>query len=379
MSVRVTVSAVNLRRRRPRRRWLALALVPGLLLVCGPTANADTTTPAPWPGLPPQTIPDGGRVGGWYGTQGDGLSDVARAQQWIRIPAQAVATTGTFGPTTNYPADDPLGRDFTSTTMPEISLSSPKGAKEGYGIGLPVTVHTLAFGAIPVQVTLRIEQLRDASDLPIPLTGLSEQTHYVTSQQVRPGLMSRTKDEFSMTGRVRVRLISVSVDGVDLGLRNCVSPPIGLDLHGKPFWEGDPLADPNQHDPAFVADPASPTFAQGSTAAADWMAARGEAALNGGVVTGTIDIPAFFDCLTGSGEDLSPLLTGAVSGPGNPVTIGFGTISGVPGTNPPRSPCGTLAPPFYTTIGPRAPFLGDPSDCDPNFGPPTLPYPKRPS
>ena len=67
--------------------------------------------------------------------------------------------------------------------------------------------------------------------------------------------------------------------------------------------------------------------------------------------------------LTKAGEDLSPLLTGTVTGPGNPTTVGWSTF--------------TEMPPGHDCYAHAGPFLGDPSDCDPDWGPPTLDYPAR--
>lgn len=342
-------------------------------------SGTPATIPGPWPGLPDQVIPDGYYFNTQVGTQGNGLTEVSRARQWVKIPNQAVATEDMAGPDIFYGSDDPLGREFVKHLFASVFLSSPKGAKYGYGVGLPVTVRTVAFGAVPVQVKLQLEQLRDDDDLPVPLTATNIETHYVRPQQVRPDFSSAVSGDVEMTGQVQVRLTSLAVDGLDVGLRDCVTPPIDLHLHDTTFWIGDPLHDPGMHSSDLVAnaDPVPPVFAPGSTEGANWMAAQGEATFTfGGVVSGKIDIPALSHCLSSTGEDLSPLLTAAVSGPGNPVTVGMGSVARIPATNQP--PCGTVKPPLRVA-GPRGPFLGDPSDCDRDYGPPTLAYPARPA
>jgi hypothetical protein len=61
--------------------------------------------------------------------------------------------------------------------------------------------------------------------------------------------------------------------------------------------------------------------------------------LKGGPLSGTVEIPPFSGC--GVTENLDPLLTGTVSGPGNRVEVVQGTLC-VPAD--PRSPCPPLIP-----------------------------------
>lgn len=374
---RRSVSVSRVRRRRLRRGWLApAALLPLLLLTCGPSADAGGVLTPPYPGLPTQAVPEGwSATSGWTGTEGNGLSEVTRSQQWIKIPAQAVAAVAMTQQDVHYPADDPQQRSFTQVTDASVYLSSPKGAKDGYGIGLTTTVHTVGFGAIPIQVGVQLEQLRDATDLPVPLQVAGTQTLYTVPQPLARGASSKKSAVVKLTGQVRVRLTSLSVDGVDLGLRDCESAPINLALRGKPVWEDTAGDDGGDSPPLF--DPLTGSFEQppelGSTAWSNWLAARGLATLDGGAVTGDIAIPAFAHCLTTTGEDISPLLTSAVSGPGNPVTVGFASLTGSSGG---ETRCGTPLP-GTTIIGPRGPFLGDPSDCKGAAGPPTFDYPAR--
>ena len=330
-------------------------------MTCGPGANADSTVPPAWPGLPAVSLPSGW-VYNANGSWGDGLSEVARARQWIKIPAQAVAVQLLKAPATKYPADDPQGRISTQDISVSLFLSSPAGAKDGYGIGLPTTVRTVAFGAIPIQADVQLEQLRNSGGLPVPLQLHDHLVAYqnTSAQQVRPGFSSAARTDITISGKVRVRLTALSVDGVDMGLRDCVSAPIDLDLKSGTMWAGDPLTDVQTQ-----------SFPEGSTAANTWQAVHGVGTLNGGAVSGDIDIPAFSHCLTTSGEDLSPLLTNSISGPGNPVTVGYASISA--GTHT----CSTVNPENPLVLVGRGPFRGDPSDCDPDFGPPTLDYPER--
>jgi hypothetical protein len=352
----------RVRLRRPRlRRWLALAaLLPLLLLTCGSGANGAGVVPFPWPGVPLQIVPDGYDPDIAVGSWSTGINEVARARQWMRIPAQAIAAASMNGTHVIYPANDPQHRNSSKPYLVRVYLSSPSDAEYGYGIGIPATVRTVAFGAVPVEAVLRLEQLRDADDLPVALQLRSTSDVYNQFDPDDPR-SGATVNTVNITGKVRVRLTALSVDGVDVGLRECVSAPIELDLQGNPSYSSDPDTDPHGQ-----------PFAVGSTEWNAWLAARGIGLLNGGGVSGDVDIPAFSHCLTKSGEDMSPLLTGTISGPGNAVTIGYAAISGAPvGTD-----CGSPLPGgFYH--GARAPFRGDPSDCPTDYAPPTFDYPAR--
>ena len=356
------------------RHWLASsALLPLAVMTGGQAANADVTVAPPWPGLPATT---------WRSpfspllrsmpAQGNGLSEVARARQWIRIPNQAAAALGAVG-VTHLPAGDPQQRTSITETVGRVFLSSPAGARHGYGIGRPVTIHTVAFGAIPVRATLQLEQLRDAEGFPVPLISRDTKTGF-------DGEGARPRFESEIAGKVRVRLVAMSVDGVDVGLDHCVSPPINLELHANGYNQTDPLHDPNVHTPGNdLFDPDSPpTFKKGTIEAANWMASLGEAgSTHGGMYPGNLDIPAFSDCATRSGEDLSPLLTAAVSGRGNRVSVG---VSSIELPEDPSTGCGTfLPPPLDMVMVARGPYLGDPANCNPDYGPPTLNYPARPA
>ncbi|MFF2848126.1 DUF6801 domain-containing protein [Streptomyces sp. NPDC058001] len=59
--------------------------------------------------------------------------------------------------------------------------------------------------------------------------------------------------------------------------------------------------------------------------------------LIGGLLTGTVDIPAFTGCGT-NGEDVSPLFTASISGPGNLITMNQATVCSPGGVGMPGCP-----------------------------------------
>ncbi|MEX0428450.1 hypothetical protein AB3X52_12535 [Nocardioides sp. DS6] len=309
----------------------------------------------PYPGVHEPDHP-----GSWYGVQGNGLSEVARAREWVRLSAQALIVSAASLEPTYYPADDPEHRQFTQPMLTEVTFSSPARAKHGYGEGIPITVRTAAFGTIPVEAQVQIEQLRDAQDVPVPLLLSTSETDYRQRIEIRPGVFDAQHEDAShLRGQVKVRVNRIAVDGIDLHLAaGCTTGAVDLVARAQGFWANDPENVPEKQDPPLV---------PGTAAAATWMAKRGLFSLaNGGSLSGTVTIPPFSGCRTRTGEDVSRLLTAAISGPGNRVTVGAGTVNG--------NKCTSWFPGTQLATG-RAPYSGDPSDCDPDYGPPQLDYP----
>jgi len=293
-----------------------------------------------------------------YGTQSSGVTEVARAQQWARIPAQASALANLSGGQ-SFPPGDELS--LVNTLDAWAFLSSPRGAAHGYGQSMPITVRTVAFGSIPVEVTAEIDQLRDAQDLPVPLHVAQKEEDYQKPQYVRPGFSGiQHVLPPKLTGDVTARILKASVDGVDVGLGGgCRTvKSFHLDLNppaGVGYWADDPML------------ATLPPI--GSPEGADAFAERGlYSVAYGGVMAGDVDLPAFAGCRTRTGEDLSRLFTAAVSGPGNHVELGLPAIAH-------GYFCFSKLPPSYILVGARAPYSGDPSDCNPLGRPAKIPLP----
>ena len=286
----------------------AAALVAGLLISQQASAAEDPYHP----GLPAQT--GTGWLNGLFRIST--INEALRAKQWFRIPTLTItADTDTAQPDFgNDPYDPVHGCNQPLYIEGQIIFSkayvhSPEGAPEPYGYFPPVTVRTVAFGAIPVEATVQISQLRDAENLPVPL--LSEgaiDTYWAhagakggqscgADYQGREGYLNH---DATTTGKVNVRVSDLSIDGVrlDIGPHCGTVEPAEISMIGKGYWSKDP-------DPVGPLPPAADTPYY--------------AVPTGGLLDGTIDIPAFTGCLVGT-EDVSPLLTTSVSGPGNPTT-----------------------------------------------------------
>lgn len=110
---------------------------------------------------------------------------------------------------------------------------------------------------------------------------------------------------------VSIRVRSVAVDRVDVRLRDtCQTGPLAR-LH----------AESDNQELVLAAD--------GSNGSSDdnFDPDTGFFGINGGTLNGTIDILAFSGCATQSGDDLSRLLTSAVSSESNPVTLRVGALA----------------------------------------------------
>lgn len=284
----------------------AAALVAGLLI----SQQASAAESPDHPGLPART------GGGWINglVRVSTINESLRAKQWFRIPtltvtADSLTAAPEFG---NDPFDPVQGCNQPFwveglSVFSNLYVHSPEGAAEPYGYFPPVTVRTVAFGAIPVEATVQISQLRDAENLPMPLRSEAVIDYYWTNAGAK-GERSCGRDyqgrtynllhDATTTGKVNVRVSHLSIDGVrlDIGPHCGTVGPAEISMTGKGWWTQDP-------DLIGSLPPAgdTPYYTVGS----------------GGLLNGTIDIPAFTGCLVGT-EDVSPLLTTAVSGPDNP-------------------------------------------------------------
>lgn len=306
-----------------------------MILVLGGHASGSAAD-GPYPGLPRQT------GGFWLGAAQGGVSEAAKARQWARVPMQALAAYNVSTYKEYRPQPDPLGRSHDNIFTPSIYFVSPPGSEHNYGMSPQFAVRTVAFGAIPVEATLQLIQRRNADDQPIPIVAEETQTTFYSGLPNQRTEFGDTRIEDAVTLRV-TRLV---VDGFDLGLGNrCqTAEPGALSLLGKGWRPG--------VDNVVVDYP--------------WVTGNYVPA-NGGLLVGSVDVPAFTGCLTSGGEDVSRLLTSTVSGPGNAVRL---HVSGIGACQRPEPPA---------TSGTGAPRPGESTPeaagCDPAYMPPEVPIP----
>lgn len=241
----------------------------------------------PYPGLPaPEIHPPPVAHRTWGGAAMGSLAKAERARQWLRTPVMTSAFDFYLGVVEN---PDPSRYSRCSVAGANVYLVAESGAPHNYGISREMTVRTVAFGAIPVEATVRLEQRR-AGDLPTPL-------NIETLSCVRTGGGTEVPDN-EINDKLYTRVTSLTVDGVSMRLADTcrTKEPGALQLRGNGYffgWDGSQNVPP----------PTPPLWDQGIFNLS-----------TGGELTGTIDVPPFNGCATADGDDLSALLTAAVSG-----------------------------------------------------------------
>ncbi len=267
-----------------------------------------------------------------------GMTGSSASKQWARVPIGLLAANSAFTVREN----DAGGND--STVDVWAHFVSPRGSRHNYGQSPRISVRTVAFGAIPATVVLQISQKRDSADLPIPFY-----LHLVNSSRGTTEFYPST--EFSATVDVAVR--SVTVDGQDIRLgEGCLATDARIETASRPV--------------SFpVGEPPPPSVT-------DFDPSTSFVALQGGQLDGTIDVPRFRGCTTASGDDISPLLTTAISGAGNPLSLRIGSLGCQfyeEGTGRSIPPAPGTSP---KTLGPKCP-----ADLNQPYNPRIRPVPEE--
>jgi hypothetical protein len=304
-------------RRRPilARGGLAVLLL-AALLTTAQSSQADDD-PEWYPGLPDLTF------GTWSNASQGGLSYARRAKQWFRTPA--AMTAAEVAVASNDPDNPRLG-----SIRAEAYFVSPKGAPENYGYLEPMTVRSVGFGLMPVEATVQVSQRR-VGGYPAPLKVLIRTVYTSTTGGILVNHVAYPS--IVITDSLNVRILSVRVDGVDLGLdgdcRTVTPAPVTM------------------HTPAYD----RPTDPE-----AEWYATHDPttywSATYGGEMRGSMTIPPFTGCTTAAGDDLSRLMTLSVSGADNPIVArtGWPCGIGVNGAPAPGAP-GVSTPKLATEAG----------------------------
>jgi hypothetical protein len=288
------------------RGGFAAALV-ALLMSTVQSSHADDE-PEWYPGLPDATF------GSWQSSSQGSLSYAKRAQQWFRSP-QAMAA-----------AEVQFGADSTTLTWirAEAYFVSPKGAPANYGYMEPMTVRSVGFGMIPVEATVQVSQrFVDGFPVPVKFKSLIHVTLRTTPDGGADG-SDETYRSITITDSFNIRVLSVRVDGVDLGLngecRTVAPAPATMSSPEYTIYDATEASTKvwyRTHDPMTYYSP-----------------------IYGGTLQGSMTIPAFTGCTTTAGDDLSKLLTLSVSGPDNPLLARSGWACGfkVGGASAPAPP-----------------------------------------
>lgn len=327
--------------RKSLRRLLAVLLVGTALPMSALAAsNADE---GPYPGLPPLRHVDREVASQWGSTVSGGIADARRARQWSRTPLMASAFNSVLRP---MPPEE-LDPQFLgcSDAYAFIYFVAAPGAARHYGTTSEIAVRTVAFGSIPVEATVELEQRRDRDGRPLPI---SFHSPGCILREPGPHGMRHVLDT-EISDRLFVRVTGVVVDGVPVRLSGgCRTAEAGeLRLRGKGWWDDEVLGQGGQVNIVYP-----------------WRTGN-FSPVQGGLLTGTLDVPRFAGCTTADGDDLSRLLTATVAGPGNPVRL---TTTGAFGCHGPTLPDGRFGPP--------APGMGAKDlVCPPNMPAPIPDFP----
>lgn len=308
-------------RAKPLRYAFAAVIAATCLVGLPATSNAQDQQPGRYPGLPfvecvplPENVdcdlvPNYSNDFGWVNFVQVGIAGSPRAQQWARVPLAVMTNALTIGYNLylSNPPEYQLGRNVLYDL--QAFFVSPAGSADNYGLSPVVTVRTVAFGSIPTEISLQLEQQRDSNGLPYPLR--ATQTEQIREEIGAPGGPSLVRTlPVQLAETLNVKVLSVRLDDVTLDLsRECgtgpsaelsltSSPTEGITALGATPWEYDGF------------DPS-----------------KGFYGLSGGTLSGNLAIPQFRGCTTPEGDDLSQVLTAAVSGPVNPVEILVGALS----------------------------------------------------
>lgn len=280
--------------------------------------------------FPGQGIPDSSRGSGaaeqWVTPQQTGLSYLKQAKQWVRTPVlQSVAynhaTQIVSDPSCQRIPQAPGARLFREyrADVTLVDRTAPLDSPRRYGYTASFDTRTVAFGSIPVEATVVLEQPRSAKGVVIPTELTQKQAEYCAGQgsyEIPPPAGSSGKHFMPAEGggRLRVRIDQVVVDGVNLRLiGKCAADDARLTLSSREYADWDPRI-PAEDKPDSTRERARRTPYWAYT--------------SGGLILGSLNIPAFQGCVTSGGDDISALLTATVSGDGNAVQIRTETIEG---------------------------------------------------
>lgn len=224
---------------------------------------------------------------------------------------------GRYGPVPKCPSAQEFFDDAAAKIPPEARpagilgivaeawFQSPPGSQRPFGLLPPVRVNSVAFGSIPVTANVHISQpLRDGMVQPFSLRWLASAAP-VPAGVVIPGYGPAPGEPMELQfelppifgGPVEIRLSDVEVDGVPVPVGNDCAAAADVNFHPRGGYYNTTLP-PQKGEPGEFS-PLAPLE---------------------GFLPGTVDIEPFSNCHHGA-EDLAPLLTNMISGPGNHIDM----------------------------------------------------------
>jgi len=304
------------RRRRTLTRLTAAAIAVASVLALQSSAYADLEdtlsedTRLPGQGLPGYAQ-DPTYVGVWLDPQATSLNYATAAKQWIKPPVfQTVANNLQTQQLSDPRCTGRLGEGIESLRdyrAPVVFVNTDVSANSAarFGRTQQFTVRTVAFGSVPVEADIALEQPRNPQNAVLPAILNQRVSDFCPGEGPFGG--GNWLSETALDGTVGVRVTGLRVDGVDVGpLPTCAATEAQLSLSAPDYYSSDPEPSAEERPGAGNALTLTTTYFS---------------FVYGGLLTGTLDVPGFDNCSTPSGDDLSPLLTAAVSGDGNPVIL----------------------------------------------------------
>lgn len=317
--------------------------VVGMGMTAGSAAPENVPNPSDLP-----TYPESGT---WIALRGTAINYAGTPKQWMRMPP---LFTSAYNRNTTLLQDRqcrPGGRLYPYASLIKrsaaVHLQSSANAKKPYGLIGPIVVRTVAFGSIPIEAEVQLQQVRDSVGKTVGLEFKSAESVFCPGLGPFPdGTTDHIKD-IGMRGDLNVAIVGLRVDGVNLKLRETcrTAKPAAIAVTAPDYYrvtrgfdrdfyiETGPGATPLPPDQVPSAENllTTPTFQP----------------VKGGLLTGKVTISAFSGCLTSGGEDISRLLTATVSGDDNHVVVRAEGLEPDDTLFPPGTPLPPL--PFPTT------------------------------
>jgi hypothetical protein len=303
----------------------------------------------PGTGFPDLTSAYASNFAAWLGPPSRALTYAPKSRQWVRTPSLQAAAfnqpTRQYSDATCTRIADKYGWSSYRKYRGHVVLVNSEVAQqtaERYGLSRSIVIRSLAFGVIPVEAVIRLEQPRASNGVIVP--GLAEQGAGMPCDNQSEWPLYTTIDHGDATLPIVLRVERVDVDGVRLMLSGeCRTAQFEFQGRGEGFQ----TSSPEYADEILPALPG-----EGPETVLDtrfWNFGKG------GLIKGAMDIPPFSGCVTESGDDLSDVLTAAISGPNNSVEI---RLRGLEGSSDGIAGC---------------PFVGDCSNPIPEMAIPTTP------
>jgi hypothetical protein len=312
------------------RSILAFGVVVASGLIASPSGNANNRIPHL------DALPIFEDSGAWIDLRGTGLTYASKGRQWF-------ATPGLYPDAYNFssriqndsrctPGVGLWPYSSRTTRRASVFLRSSAGKSKPYGALGPYTVRTVAFGSIPVEVLVSLYQLSDSQGKPVGLSysGADDKLCAAGSPLIDGEInsVSHIHDQL-ITGSINIGVDALKVDGTLVKISpNCSTVrPADITLSSPPYYLANrrPLSDI-----AFTENTAGATpLPSHLTPIAENILTSGHySPVAGGLLTGQVTAPKFKNCTTSTGDDLSHLLTAAISGAPNHVSLRSEGLSG---------------------------------------------------